>query len=97
MPYLIWTPGALDDLDRLQRFLQPKNPPAAKRALDTILSAAAKLEEYPHAGRHAPEFGEAVRQLPVHFSTGGYLIRYRVVGEAVQILWVRHQREQPWP
>ncbi len=30
------TPGALADLDRLDSFLRPKNPPAADRMLATL-------------------------------------------------------------
>ena len=42
MPQLIWSPQALIDVQRLYRFLAPKNQDAAKRAVtalaETVLS-----------------------------------------------------------
>ena len=95
MPHLRWSAHAATSLARLYNFLLPKNPAAADRAIEAIRVAAERLESFPLAGRAAPEFGEGVRQLPVHFSSSGYLLRYRIVGDTVLILAVKHMRERP--
>jgi plasmid stabilization system protein ParE len=44
MSRLIWSPLALLDVQRLYRFLVPKNPDAAKRAVQAIRQGVKVLE-----------------------------------------------------
>lgn len=94
---LVWSAEASRDIDDLYRFLRVKSAPAADRALSAIQTATDMLVEYPMAGRSAPLLGPDVRQLPVHFSSSGYLIRYRIIADTIQIIHVRHMRQRPIP
>lgn len=94
MPHLIWSNAALADVRRLHGFLRDKSQPAADRAARTIQAAARKLIEFPRVGRESADAAD-VRELPIPFSTGGYLLYYRLLGDRIEVLWVRHQREQP--
>ena len=51
MPHLIWTPPALADVQRLYRFLAPKDEASARRAIRAIRSGVKILTNQPQAGR----------------------------------------------
>lgn len=84
---------AIRDVGRLCRFLSPKNPAAAARVAGTIRRAVRILADHPGLGRPVEELPERFRELVIPFGDGGYLARYELVGEAVVIVAVRHQRE----
>lgn len=44
-------------------------------------------------GRTVDELPEAYREWVIPFGDSGYVARYRIEGETVTILAVRHQRE----
>ena len=87
-----WSEGAFADIERLYAFLHPKNPRAAGEAYFAIYQAAGQLEDFPEIGRPALDLPRGYRELPVPFSTGGYVILY-YYDDWVSILRVRHQRE----
>lgn len=93
MPCLIWSPQALHDVQRLYRFLAPKNLDAAKRAVRAIRQGVAVLAQHPGIGRPVEEMPEEFREWIIDFGDSGYVARFRVVPNAVVILAVRHQRE----
>jgi plasmid stabilization system protein ParE len=92
MPQVIYSPGAIRDLQRLREFLQPKNPASAQRAAETILKAVKVLGLHPHIGRLVEELPE-YREWPINFGDSGYVARYRFDGDIVTILGIRHQKE----
>lgn len=99
MPQVIFAPAALQDLQRLREFLRPKNPAAAKRAATNIVTAIQSLARHPQIGRpiEAPEGIEAEginhRELLIGFGDSGYVALYRLEGELVTVLALRHQKE----
>ena len=93
MSRLIWSPLALLDLQRLYRLLVPKNPDAAKRAVQAIRQGLKVLEQQPSLGRLAHEMDDAFRDWIIDFGDGGYVVRYRINHQHVTILAVRHQKE----
>jgi plasmid stabilization system protein ParE len=62
MPRLIWSPAALRDVQRLYRFLAPRNPAAAARAVRAIREGMQIVAAQPGVGRPAdrmdPEYRE---------------------------------------
>lgn len=93
MSQVIYTLGAVRDLQRLREFLRPKNSIAAKRAADTILKALQVLALQPQIGRTVDDMPDQYREWIIDFGDSGYVVRYRFDGESVTILAVRHQKE----
>jgi len=93
MPHLIWTRRALGDLVRLQEFLQPKSPRAARAATDAILAGLDRAQQFPESGRPVDDLPAEYREVVVPFSSSGYLIRYRLEGGGIVVVAVRHMRE----
>lgn len=93
MPAVIFAPAAIRDLERLREFLRTKNPQAARCAGEAILHGVHILGSQPHLGRPVEDLPEEFREWLIDFGDSGYVARYRIDGEAVVILAVRHQRE----
>jgi plasmid stabilization system protein ParE len=92
LPRLIWSPSALRDVGRLHAFLVGKNRPAAARAIAAIRAGVRSLAEHPQIGRTVPDTPE-YREWPIAFGSYGYLALYRLDGDAVVLLAIRHGRE----
>jgi plasmid stabilization system protein ParE len=90
---VIWSPNALEDVQRLHRFLHGKNPHAASRAVGALRQGARSLAEHPEIGRPIIEMPPEFREWPGPFGGSSYLIFYRFDGRQVAILAVRHGRE----
>jgi plasmid stabilization system protein ParE len=93
MPRLIWSPPALRDVQRLYRFLAPKNAEAAKRAVKAIREGVKILGVQPGMGRPAQDMDPEYREWMIDFGDSGYVALYRYDGRTAVILAVRHQRE----
>ena len=93
MPRLIWTPPALDDVQRLYRFLAPKDEAAARRAIEAIRTGVKILSHQPEAGRPIEDMDPEFREWLIDFGSSGYIALYRFDGETSAILAVRHQKE----
>ncbi|MHB8950420.1 MAG: type II toxin-antitoxin system RelE/ParE family toxin [Rhodoferax sp.] len=93
MPRLIWSPRALLDMQRLYRFLAPKNPDAARRAVKAIREGMKTIALQPGVGRPAPDMEAPYREWLIDFGDSGYVARYRFAGQTVVIVAIRHQKE----
>lgn len=93
MSQLIWSPAALRDVDRLHRFLVEKNASAAREAIKAVRTRINILAEQPGAGRPVEHMDPEFREWIIPFGGSGYIALYRLDGEKVVILAVRHQRE----
>ena len=84
-----WTTPALIDLRGINRWLSAEaDPEFAMRTLVAIRLRSRFLEDFPRGGRPHRD-GQRILRV---FDTP-YLIRYRVVGDLVQVLRVHHERE----
>ena len=93
MPCLIWAPAALRDVQRLYRFLAPKNADAARRAVKTIRESVQILALQPGVGRPAQDMEPEYREWPINFGHSGYVALYHFDGQTILIVAVRHQKE----
>ena len=83
----------MDDLVRLRAFIAGKNPNAAARAAETLLTGIERLSDFPALGRpvsRAPD-PESLRDLVL----GTSIVRYVPRPETIIILRVWHQHELP--
>lgn len=93
MPELIWTPAALRDIQRCYRFLAPKGPVAASRAVTAIREGMRIIEAHPETVRSAAKMDPEFREWLIGFGDSGYVVLYRLDQDHAVVLAVRHQRE----
>lgn len=91
MSRVIWSPAALLDVQRLYRFLAPKNIDAAKQAVKALRQGVKVLQLQAGIGRPIDDMPEEFREWIIDFGDSGYVARYRVDSEVVVILAVRQQ------
>ena len=88
-----WLPDALADIQRLDAFLRNKNPKAADRAIRVIMEGADLLKTSPYLGR-AMDDASQKRELYLSFSSGAYVLRYKIDHEDnIIVIRVWHNRE----
>ncbi len=97
MSQVVFSPAALRDLQRLRDFLRPKNADAARRAGEAIRQGVKALGMQPRLGRLVDDLPENFREWLIDFGDSGYITRYRVDGDLVIVLAVRHQKEAGFP
>ncbi len=93
MPRLVWSPEALQDVQRLYRFLAAKSSEAAQRAIKAIRTEVRILESRPEIGRPIEGMEPEFREWLVDYGDSGYVALYRYDGQTAVILAVRHQKE----
>ena|ERR1700733_7350597 len=93
MPRLIWSPRALQDVQRLYEFLQPKSEDAARRAALSIRNSIRALAKHPEIGRPVDGAPPEFRELVIEFGQAGYIARYRYDGRGVSVIAIRSGRE----
>ena len=92
-----FTPEAEDDLLRLNDFLLEKDVTAAERAVDAIKEAMELLRFSPFSCRKALQDRPFLRELIIPFGSAGYVALFEIEsGSTVNILAVRHQREEDY-
>ena len=84
---LIWTPGAVRDLEQIHAYIAADAPRYADVVAARIVDAFERLVEFPQSGRVVPELGRAdVREL----IQGAYRLVYQLRGERAEILAIHH-------
>jgi len=91
-----YTTAAREDLVRLIDYLSDVNLAAGKRAQKTILRAVTILESFPFTCRKAIVDNPFLRELVIPFGETGYVALYEIRGSRVDILALRHQREDDY-
>lgn len=84
-----WLPAAADDLAAIIAYISERNPAAAAAMADRLLTDAELLSQLPALYR--PGRIPGTREFVSH---PNYLLVYRVLGDAVEILNVVHTRQQ---
>ena len=87
-----WLPASLQDIERLYEFLIEKDPIAATRAIELILSGSRKLKDMPELGKPMND-DTGRRELYLPFGSGAFVLRYKLDGKIVVIIRVWHSRE----
>jgi toxin ParE1/3/4 len=86
---VIWTDEALDQLDLIVSSVGVFDATAAERLRRRLFILARSLSVFPDRGRPLPG---GRREL---VTIAPYLLRYRVIGDTVAILSVRHGARRP--
>jgi plasmid stabilization system protein ParE len=86
-----YTPESVDDLQRLREFIAEKNPLAAQRIANELLTGIEKLKMFPRMGIsvfRAPD-PELIRDLFID----QYTVRYLLSESEIFILRIWHDKE----
>ncbi len=96
MTRLVFSPRALQDIERCVEFLMNVDPGAASATTHLLIDGLRILKDHPLVGRPA-ELG--YRELLISRGRSGYvaLYKYDVERDAAIILAIRHQRESGFP
>ena len=86
---VVWSPSSLRQILNVYTYIASYNPAAASSLVDALMTAGDSLAAFPYRGRPV---GENLRELTLIHP---YLIRYRIVGNEVYILRVRHGAQRP--
>ena len=87
---IIYTPEAVNDLQRLREFIEIKNPKAAAKTAQSLQTGIKKLKTFPHLGIQVKEDeSDRIKDLLL----GDYIVRYLPLKEVIYILRVWHQKE----
>jgi len=92
MPKIVFLPNAGRNLVKLKEFLEEHSKEAAGRDARLILDAADGLKKHPLLGRPCDDLPEH-RDLVIPFGAGGYVLRYRIEGDTIYIVAVKHTNE----
>src|SRR5579863_10775983 len=88
---VVYAPRALRDLDGIAAYLTERNPAAARRVLGAIKSSVDTLSFFTQIGRVVDNADH--RRVPV--LRYPYVIFYRIAGEELLILHIRHTSRHP--
>jgi plasmid stabilization system protein ParE len=81
---IVWTEEAVEHLEAIVTYVSVYDSAAAERLARRLVELADSLSEFPNRGRDA---GQGKREMTIVWP---YVLRYRVDGESVFILRVRH-------
>lgn len=90
MTRVLWSRAALFDLQRIHEYIALFNPGAGRMMVDRLVAEANSLTGFAQRGRPVP--GPTLRELTLVYP---YVIRYRIDGDPVFVLRVRHGRQRP--
>ena len=88
MHRIVWSQRAQAYLVGIRDYVSQFAPMAAQRLALRLIAAAESLSEHPLRGRSISRGRRTLAAIPP------YLIRYRVTGEAVEIITIRHGARQ---
>jgi len=85
-------PPALEDIERLARFLAASDPVAARETPSLIFDGLRVLADHPLIGRPA---GVNRRELVIFRGRTGYIVQYsyKPASDEILVVAIRHQRE----
>lgn len=89
MRRIVWTDEAVGNLEAIATYISAFNPAAAARLAGRLIELADSLAEFSERGR---DVGEGRREMTVVWP---YVLRYRVEGDTVFILRIRHGAQEP--
>ena len=81
-----YTPRAFSDLDDIRTYIHERSPVSAQRVVAVIERIVSRLADFPESGQRSDELDVRV----IYATRYPYRIYYRVAGDDVLILHIRH-------
>jgi addiction module RelE/StbE family toxin len=89
MAKVVWSPKALSDLIDIRDYIGLDSPIAAQHMAERLLQAGDSLAKFPDRGRAARR---GLREWTLIYP---YVLRYRVRGDIVEIVRIKHGAQRP--
>ena len=89
MRAIVWTDEAVGHLEAIVSYIAAFNPAAAQRLGQRLVALADSLAEFSERGR---DVGGGRREMTI---VPPYVLRYRIDGQRVIILRIRHGAQRP--
>jgi toxin ParE1/3/4 len=87
---IVWSPLAVDRVTEIVAWISRDRPVAAENLVQELFSSVEQLVSFPGRGRRVPEIDQPdIREL-IHKR---YRIIYRVKANSIEVLTVRHSRQ----
>jgi toxin ParE1/3/4 len=87
---IVWSPLAVDRVTEIVAWISRDRPVAAANLVQELFSSVEQLVSFPESGRRVPEIDQPdIREL-IHKR---YRIIYRVKADSIDVLTVRHSRQ----
>ncbi len=88
---IVWSPTSQRKIEEIVDYISKDNADASLALVEKFEKRAQYLKEHPRSGQIVPDLNdETVRQLVVH---SNYLIIYEISQEQIDILTIRHARQ----
>jgi toxin ParE1/3/4 len=87
-----YTPRAFAERERIFSYLEARNPQAARRVVGLIMQRIHELGSEPYKGRPTDRGGVFTLWVRPY----RYRIYYRIDGDCVVIIHIRHTSRKPW-
>lgn len=88
MTPVVWRPSALEDLAGAAAYWRDIDPQLALAMIDAVTGLAARLGRFPRLG---PAVAPGLRKLSER--RFGYVLLYRISDDAVEVIALRHMRQ----
>lgn len=87
---IVWSPLALERIGEIAAYIAQDNPDAAQKWAEGVLASVTNLDRFPESGRRVPEIRRPdLREIVM----GNYRLIYRIKGQEIAILTVRHFKQ----
>jgi toxin ParE1/3/4 len=87
-----YTPRAFADREAIFSYLDERNPRAGREFKAFIRDRISGLAQFPHRSREVAGLGVQAHWLGRY----PYIVYYRIVGEEIRIVHIRHTSRRPW-
>ena len=91
MADVVWPDDVIAKIDEITAYIEQEDPAAAGRIYRRLIALGESLADFPHRGRPVKDGAREMTGIPP------YVVRYRVMGETVVIVGIRHGRQRPLP
>ena len=90
MAEIIWTEGALEDLNSIGEYYERSSSLYASSIVEQLYTATEGLQHFPRRGRKVPEVDhDLLRELIIE----GYRLVYQIIKARIEIIAILHSRQ----
>lgn len=90
MVEIVWTEGALEDIEAIGEYYERRSPDYATAVVAQLFASTERLQTFPRQGRKVPEVDhDRLRELIV----AGHRLIYQIFEDRIEVVAVLHSRQ----